>query len=104
MDILGNMVMLIYRNLLLSLGEQTHLSIYNYYLELNFDFKLSKNASLFLIVPGSGTGLPGRLDSFVISSVPSGISFEPPGTVRGVAMDSFSSSLNCFEILLAVIL
>lgn len=56
------------------------------------------------MVPGSGTGLLGSLDSLAISSVPSGISLEPPGTIRGVAKDSFSSSLNSFEILLAVIL
>lgn len=71
-----------------------------YYLLLNLVLRLSKNANLVLIVPGSGTGLPGLLDSFVTS--PSGISFEPPGTLIGVDMDSLSPSLNSLVILLAV--
>lgn len=70
------------------------------YLLLNLVLRLSKNASLVLIVPGSGNGLPGLLDSLV--TAPSGISFEPPGTLIGVDMDSLSPSLNSLVILLAV--
>lgn len=71
------------------------------YLPLNLFLRPSKNASLVLIVPGSGTGLLGLLDSLVTSS-PSGISLDPPGIVNGMAIESLSSSLNCLEILLAV--
>lgn len=71
-----------------------------YHLLLNLVLRLSKNASLVLIVPGSGTGLPGRLDSLVTS--PSGTSLEPPGTLIGVDMDSLSPSRNSLVILLAV--
>lgn len=73
-----------------------------HYFVLNFDLRLSKNANLDLIVPGSGRGLTGLSSSLMTSSIPSGTSLAPPGTFNGVAMDNLRPSRNCLDILLAV--